>query len=190
MAQKKIGSYNAEKGHPSGEKMKMYFFKAVYYVVFFIAPVFFWIDSLAWWQVLIGYLALHVVEGLTLALVFQLAHVVEGAAFPMPDQQTLSIEESWAEHQMHTTADFARDSWFATFFLGGLNFQIEHHLFPKICHVHYQPLSKIVKSTAEEFGIPYLENKTFAGALASHYRLLKTFGNNEEVLENRMLARA
>ena len=110
-----------------------------------------------------------------MGLVFQLAHVVEGTDFPSPNESG-NIEESWAEHQMRTTANFAGDSKFAAFFLGGLNRQIEHHLFPKICHIHYQKIGKIVKTTALEFGVPYIENPTFVSALKSHFRTLKRFG--------------
>jgi linoleoyl-CoA desaturase len=77
---------------------------------------------------------------------------------------------------MRTTANFATHSPLAAFFLGGLNRQIEHHLFPKVCHIHYGKIAKIVKSTALEFNLPYLENHTFSGALRSHYLILKKFG--------------
>jgi linoleoyl-CoA desaturase len=62
-----------------------------------------------------------------------------------------------------------------------LNFQVEHHLFPRISHVHYKAISPIVKATAEEYGIDYLENETFFGAVGSHVRLLKKLGIKEPV---------
>ena len=119
---------------------------------------------------------MHVAEGMVLGLVFQLAHVVEATDFPEPTNEG-EIEESWAVHQMHTTADFARKSKFATFFCGGLNFQIEHHLFPNICHIHYPEISNIVKKTALAHNVPYNDNPTFSGALRSHYRSLKRLGH-------------
>jgi linoleoyl-CoA desaturase len=85
---------------------------------------------------------------------------------------------------MRTTADFARESFLANFFCGGLNFQIEHHLFPKICHVHYYELSKIVERTAKEFGVPYNDNKTFWDAMKSHYKMLKIFGQKDYTFSN------
>jgi linoleoyl-CoA desaturase len=118
---------------------------------------------------------MHLAEGLVLGLVFQLAHVVEGTDFPMPNEKG-NIEEAWAIHQMRTTANFARKSTLANILCGGLNFQIEHHLFPRVCHIHYRPISDIVKQTAEEFNLPYIESETFGGALVSHYKMLKKFG--------------
>ncbi|MGI9543710.1 MAG: fatty acid desaturase, partial [Cyclobacteriaceae bacterium] len=137
--------------------------------------------DITWWQFIIGFLAMHIAEGLVLGLVFQLAHVVEGIDFPEPDDLG-NIDESWAIHQMHTTADFARKSVLAKFFCGGLNFQIEHHLFPLVCHVHYPKISEIVKATAQRHGVPYHDNRTFGLALKSHYQSLKRLGR-EEVVE-------
>lgn len=159
--------------HPKTEYFNLFFAKGIYYFLFIVLPLI--VLDITWWQFIIGFMALHIAQGLTMGLVFQLAHVVEGVEFPMPDQ-TGNIEEAWAEHQMRTTANFATDSRIAAFFLGGLNRQIEHHLFPKVCHVHYGSISKIVKQTAAEFDIPYIESRTFIGALKSHFRMLKKFG--------------
>ena len=131
------------------------------------------------WQFLFGFIFMHVAEGLVLGLVFQLAHVVEGTDFPEPSPESGNIEEDWAVHQMQTTANFARKSHLANFLCGGLNFQVEHHLFPNICHVHYREISEIVKATAHEFDLPYHENETFGEALVSHYNTLKLFGHNQ-----------
>jgi len=122
---------------------------------------------------------MHYVEGLTIALVFMLAHLVEKAQFPEPVDTKGTMENSWAIHQMMTTADFARKNWLAHFICGGLNFQIEHHLFPKICHIHYPHISHIVQETALEFGVPFLDNPSFSSALASHYRFMKSMGESE-----------
>jgi len=94
----------------------------------------------------------------------------------MPDQ-TGSIQNNWAIHQMNTTVNFARDSKWISWYVGGLNFQVEHHLFPKICHIHYPEIAHIVKETAEEFNVPYLENQTFGEAFRSHIATLKRFGS-------------
>lgn len=153
--------------------LDLFLFKILYYVNFIVLPLIFL--DITWWQFIIGFVCMHLIEGLVLGLVFQLAHVVEGAEFPEPNENG-NIEEAWAVHQMKTTANFARKSWLATFLCGGLNMQVEHHLFPKICHVHYPKLSEIVKKTAEEFNVPYIENTTFLGALKSHYIMLRHYG--------------
>ena len=134
--------------------------------------------EIPWWQVVLGFLVLHFFEGFTLAIIFMLAHIVEEAHFPIPDEDG-KIKNAWAVHQLYTTVDFARNSAFVSFFTGGLNFQIEHHLFPQICHIHYKPISEIVQKTAYEYNIPYFENPTFFGAIRSHIRLLKKFGREE-----------
>jgi linoleoyl-CoA desaturase len=114
--------------------------------------------------------------GVVLSVVFQLAHCVEQAAFPMPQAATCRIENAWAVHQVETTVDFARHSWVATWLLGGLNFQIEHHLFPRICHVNYPYLAPLVEQTCREFGVRYAAHETFGSGLASHYRWLRRLG--------------
>jgi len=168
--QQQIGAKKSK--HPKMEYFKLFFYKALYYFLFIALPLM--ILDVSWWQFMIGFIALHMAQGLTMGLVFQLAHVVEGTTFPAPNAKG-NIEESWAEHQMRTTANFATHSRLAAFFLGGLNRQIEHHLFPKICHIHYGKISRIVKQTAMEFNLPYNENKTFLAALRSHYIILKKF---------------
>lgn len=126
--------------------------------------------------ILTGFLIMHMICGLILSITFQLAHSVEDASFPLPNDKS-EVENDWAIHQVNTTVDFARDNRFLNWYLGGLNFQVVHHLFPTICHVHYKDLSEIVKNTAEEFGIPYLENPTLGSAIKSHLLTLKRFGN-------------
>lgn len=131
-------------------------------------------------QWLVGFLTMHAVLGVLITSVFQLAHVVEG---PTHHEPTLSgkMDNTWAIHQLETTANFARKSKFIGWFVGGLNFQVEHHLFPTICHVHYENLSEIVKKTAHEFNLPYHDQKTFMSAFRSHLRVLKAFGRNEPI---------
>ncbi|MBC7920510.1 MAG: acyl-CoA desaturase [Ferruginibacter sp.] len=170
--QKSIGPHD-NSNHPRIEYFNLFFYKAVYYFLFIILPLI--VLDLTWWQFVIGFVVMHFAEGLVLGLVFQLAHVVEGMEFPVPNQQG-NIEEAWAVHQMRTTANFARRSALANFLCGGLNMQIEHHLFPRICHIHYAAISDIVKQTAHEHEVPYIESPTFFRALKSHYRLLKKLG--------------
>ena len=115
------------------------------------------------------------ITGFILAIIFQPAHVIEGADFPLPDKEN-TLEDNWAIHQLRTTTNFGNKSRWFTWYVGGLNFQIEHHLFPNICHVHYRKISAIVKSTTAEFNLPYNSAKTFIGALGSHLRLLRQLG--------------
>jgi len=167
-----------EKNHPKAEYFKLFFFKVVYILLFIVLPLV--VLDVTWYQFIVGFLALHFAQGLTMGLVFQLAHVVEGTDFPVPNNSG-NIEENWAEHQMRTTANFSTQSPVAAFLLGGLNRQIEHHLFPTVCHIHYPAIGKILKDTAAEFDIPYIENHSFIDALKSHYRILKKFADEARV---------
>jgi linoleoyl-CoA desaturase len=169
---KQIGNYE-NKHHPMKEYIILFLSKAVYFAIFLVLPLVF-ID-LPWYVTITGFVLMHFIQGITLAVVFQLAHVVEGATFPMPDEKG-DIMNNWTIHQLNTTANFAMKSPLAFWFFGGLNFQVEHHLFPHICHVHYPKLSPIVKQTAREFGISYHENPTMWGAIKSHTRMLKLLG--------------
>jgi linoleoyl-CoA desaturase len=127
-----------------------------------------------WWVVAIYYGATAFLVGLILAVVFQLAHCLEEAAFPR--QGTDRLGEGWAEHQVRTTVDFARDNRVLTWYLGGLNYQIEHHLFPKLCHLHYPAISGIVEEVCAQFGMPYLAHERVIAALSSHWRWLRRMG--------------
>jgi linoleoyl-CoA desaturase len=129
-----------------------------------------------WWVVLLFYAATSVVLGSTLAVVFMLAHCVEEAAFPAPLPGSERLPDAWAVHQVQTTVDFGRNSRLLTWYVGGLNFQIEHHLFPKICHLHYPRIAKIVERVCAEFNVRYAVHDGFFGALASHWRWLRRMG--------------
>ncbi len=130
--------------------------------------------------VLVFYFAITYVQGVILSVVFQLAHCVEEADFPMPREDTGRMESTFAAHQIETTVDFARGNRLLSWLLGGLNFQIEHHLFPQVCHVHYTALAPIVENTCAEFGLRYRANKTFRAGLASHFRWLRRMGSAAE----------
>jgi linoleoyl-CoA desaturase len=147
--------------------------KLFYIGYIFVIPLVF--TSLAWWQIIIGIVIMHYIAGFILAIIFQPAHVIEGTEYPLPDEQR-TLENNWAVHQLLTTTNFGNRSRWFSWYVGGLNFQIEHHLFPNICHVHYRKISSIVKETALEFGLPYKSSRTFIGALAGHARLLKQLG--------------
>ena len=117
-----------------------------------------------------------VVTGFLLSVVFQVAHCVEEADFPQPREGTGSIEKSWAVHQVETTVDYARRSRGLAWFLGGLNFQIEHHLFPRICHVNYPAISRVVEQTCRDWGVRYSDHRSFWAGMASHFRWLRRMG--------------
>jgi linoleoyl-CoA desaturase len=134
-----------------------------------------------WWVVLLFYTAVTCMLGVVLSVVFQLAHCVNEAEFPMPDSDTSRMDRPWAVHQVETTVDFARRSRVLTWLLGGLNFQIEHHLFPRVCHVHYPAIAPIVEATCNEFGVRYTAHTTFWGGIVSHYRWLWRMGHAERV---------
>ncbi len=126
--------------------------------------------------VVAAFLGVHLLLGFTLATVFQLAHTVDGNSFPAPSPQTLQMDNEWAVHEIETTADFARSNPIVSWCLGGLNFQIEHHLFPRICHVHYREISRIVEATCHEFGVSYLAFPSISAALRAHLRHLRALG--------------
>jgi linoleoyl-CoA desaturase len=163
-------------GHKkSTELMKLLIFKAYFIFVQFILPIF--ILGIVWWQVIIGFMIMQLVAGFILSIIFQLAHIVEETDYPLPDNEG-NIENNWAVHQLQTTANFAKKRKLLSWFIGGLNYQIEHHLFPNISHIHYPKISEIVKKTAKEFQLPYYEYNSFSSAVFSHLRRLKTLGRN------------
>ena len=147
--------------------------KLVYIGYIFIIPVVF--TALPWWQIVMGIFIMHYIAGFMLAIIFQPAHVIEGTEFPLPNDDR-TLENNWAVHQLLTTKNFGNRSRWFSWYVGGLNFQIEHHLFPNICHVHYRKIAGIVKATASEFGLPYKSARTFFEALKGHARLLKQLG--------------
>lgn len=160
---------------PWVEIIKLIVSKIIY--IFYIAVLPFMLTDITWWQWIIGFMTMHYIAGMILAVIFQMAHVVEETA--MPTGSTGTIDNLWAIHQMETTANFSNNNKVLNWYAGGLNFQIEHHLFPRICHVHYKALSKIVKQTAKEYDVPYYEKKDLMDAMRSHLRLLKQLGRNE-----------
>ncbi|MBA3649158.1 MAG: acyl-CoA desaturase [Chitinophagales bacterium] len=171
LMQKKIGPYTNKK-HPSSEIVLLIIFKVICYAYMIVIPLL--VLDVTWWQFLIGFLTMHMTAGIILGVVFQLAHTVEGTEHHHHD--TEEIKDTWAVHQMKTTSNFAMKNKIINWYVGGLNFQIEHHLFPRICSIHYPAISKIVQQTAETYEIPYNYHPTFIGAIQSHYRVLKQLG--------------
>ena len=89
------------------------------------------------------------------------------------------MESDWAVHQVQTTVDFGQGNRLLSWYIGGLNFQIEHHLFPHICHIHYPALAPVVADTCKEYGLRYTAQPTFRAGLVSHFRWLRRMGMAE-----------
>lgn len=156
--------------------LSIVFWKAFYFFYAIILPML--VLKLSFLQVFVGFLSMHVIAGIILSIVFQLAHVVEETSFPVPDEKG-NIENDWAIHQLNTTCDFSKNNKLITFYVGGLNYQAIHHLFPGICHVHYPKLAPIVAQTAKEFGVKYLYNDSMFNAFLSHMKVLAKLGKKD-----------
>jgi len=150
----------------------IFWMSKVMYVIFYIAIPVHFVGWAAWG---VGFAVMHVMMGLTLSVVFQLAHVVEHTDFEHVEDDKM-VDSEWAVHQILTTANFAPGNKVVSWFAGGLNYQIEHHLFPRVSHVHYPAISKIVKELCQEYGIRYYEAPSVWSAVASHVKVMKEFG--------------
>jgi linoleoyl-CoA desaturase len=128
------------------------------------------------WKVALGYALASFVLGLTLSTVFQLAHCVEEADFTDVPESGKPFPRDWAAHQVEATVDFARGNPLVSWYLGGLNFQVVHHLFPRVCHLHYPAISRIVEQACQEHGVRYRAQASVGAALRSHVRWLKRMG--------------
>ncbi len=146
--------------------------KVSYIALYLVLPSIIW----GWGYTVLGFMVYHFMLGITLSIVFQLAHVVEETEFTDKHFENNKIDDEWAIHQLKTTANFATGSKFVSWFTGGLNFQVEHHLFPKISHVHYPALNKIVKKVCADMNLPYHEFSSFGKAVQSHVKHLKETG--------------
>jgi linoleoyl-CoA desaturase len=152
--------------------------KVLYIVFYGVLPI-----MLVGWQAwLVGYLIVNATMGLTLSIVFQLAHIVEKTAFEVAEEKPKVIECEWAIHEIKTTANFAPNNKALSWFVGGLNYQVEHHLFPRVSHIHYPALSHIVKEHCRKFNLPYHSYPTMTEAVVSHIRVMKTLGHRDAVL--------
>ena len=165
---KRIGSMPIKKMN-KWDHISFWGFKVVHAVLFIALPIY-TVGFMPW---LVGFLVSGLVSGFVLSIVFQLAHTVEHTHFPVVDETSGKIEDEWAVHQLKTTANFATRNRIISWLVGGLNFQIEHHLFPKISHVHYPAISKIIKNACADFGIPYIEYPKMRLAVASHVSHLR-----------------
>ena len=171
--QRDLGPYK-NKVHALSEIITLIITKIFYYTYTIVIPLL--VLDIAWWQFVIGFMAMHFTAGLILGVVFQLAHVVEGPEYLTPDGDGL-MEHLWMAHQLKTTANFATTNTLLSWYVGGLNFQIEHHLFPQICSVHYPAISGIVQEVIKKYEMPYNYHNTLSAAIRSHYIMLKRLGN-------------
>ena len=150
--------------------------KVIYFAIIFGVP--FTFSILPWYGTVLCFLTMHFIAGVTLAAIFQPAHVVPTSTYPIPNNSGV-VEADWAVNQLYNTANFAPKSTWFSWYVGGLNFQVEHHLFPNISHVHYKKLSEIVKKTASEYNLPYYSYKTFFGAVREHTKMLHDLGTKD-----------
>lgn len=155
------------------EMIQIILTRIMYFTYMIVVPAL--LMDVAFWQLVIGFLTIHFVAGVTLASVFQLAHVMEETEYPLPDDAK-TISNQWAVHQLSTTLNFANGNRLLSWFVGGLNYQVEHHLFPNISHIHYRSIAPIVERTAKEFNLPYNSQPSFIKALGSHGRMLYELG--------------
>lgn len=165
---KKIGPTPLKKMHAM-DHVSFWAFKLLHIGLFVVLPIY-TVGFSTW---IVGFLVYGMFAGFVLSIVFQLAHTVEHTHFPQANIETGKMEDEWAIHQIKTTANFATRNKFICWWVGGLNFQIEHHLFPRISHVHYPAISKIIKKACEDFGITYIEYPKMRLAVASHWAHLK-----------------
>jgi len=149
--------------------------KVLYYIAFMVIPII--VLPFAWYWIVLFFLTMHFTAGFILTVIFQTAHVMPTSEYPLPDTRN-NMENDWAVHQLKTTANFATDNRIITWLTGGLNHQVEHHLFPNISHVHYSRVAPIVKRTAQAYGIPYHSQPGFIRAVYEHGKMLKMLGRS------------
>jgi linoleoyl-CoA desaturase len=166
--------------HPRSELLVLFAGKAFYYAYMLVIPLLFL--RAPWYAIVAGFVSMHLYCGFTLALIFQPNHFNEWASFPEADREG-HIGNDSIRHVFDATLDYAPGNPVATWFLGALNLHVIHHMFPGICHVHYAPLSRILKSTAEEFGLHYRETPSISGAFLDHLRWLKALGGGSNLAE-------
>jgi len=166
----RISPNSPKKSIPNEQHFVFWISKALYIFIYMVLPVI----IVGWLPWLVGFLIITVFCGISTSVVFQLAHIVEGTQFvqPLNDDQ----KKDWAVHQVITTANFGTSSRTLHWLLGGLNFQIEHHLFPRVSHVHYPAIRKFVKETCDEYGIVYNEYRSMFVAFVSHLVHLHRLG--------------
>lgn len=157
---------------------KLVISKLLYYILFMGVPM--WLLPVAWYWVLAGFMLMHLTAGLILSVIFQTAHVVPTSIYPLPAEGD-RISTDWSVHQLFTTCDFSPGNRVFSWFIGGLNYQVIHHLFPNISHVHYKRLAPIVQQTARKYNLPYHVSPSFSKAVGNHYLMLKKLGRQDSL---------
>ncbi len=155
--------------------IRIFLGKAFYFSLILVLPIYLLPFSAG--TIVLLFLMMHAISGTLLSLIFQPAHVMSTTKFV--EQEDQQLEENFMVHQLATTSNYGINDGLTFWFTGGLNHQVEHHLFPNICHVHYPELSEIVKETADEFGIPYYSERTFGSAISNHFKMLQALGNTK-----------
>jgi len=158
------------------DKIVFWTFRVINALILFVIPSFFH----PFWQVVIGFLVMATVAGFVLATILQMAHVMDTVEFPEPVGSPLHIENEWAIHEVQTTVNFGTRNKLLNWYVGGLNFQIEHHLFPHMCHLNYPQIAPIVEQVCQEYGVQYKSYPTFREAVSDHLRALKWLGQAPE----------
>ncbi|MFL0352599.1 acyl-CoA desaturase [Xanthomarina sp. GH4-25] len=152
--------------------------KLFYYSYALVLPII--MLPFAWWVVLLGFLSMHIITGLMVSIVFQIAHIMPETDFPLPNEKGM-MKNEWYRHQFETTSNFAPKSRLLFWLIGGLNYQVEHHVLPDVCHVHYKKINHIVAKTAKEFGMPYHVKKSIFHAIIDHTKMLRLLGSKQTV---------
>ena len=164
------GVTNEQSSNPTLEFVKLAITKLIYLSIILGVPV--WLTQFNFWQILLGFAIMQMTAGIIMTTVFQMAHVVEGTYQPLPDKNNI-IHTEWLVHQLRATSNFGRKNGLLSWYIGGLDYQIEHHMFTNICHVHYPAIAPIVEATAKEFGFKYNLKANIFQALLSNFRRLK-----------------
>ena len=165
--------------HPPKEYAVLFISKLLYHGLTLILPLIFL--SVSWWIIVIGWFSIHILSGVTFALIFQCTHIYSGTTYPWPDDDG-NIENNYAIHVIDTTKDFSRKNRIGSWLMGSINIHVVHHIFPDVCHVHYPKLTPILKKTCEEYGLEYKEFDTFAEAFAAHIGMLKHLSTPDSVV--------
>lgn len=150
--------------------------KLLYYGYALVVPMI--MLPFAWWFVLLAFISMHMVTGLLVSVVFQIAHIMPDSTFPLPDKEG-QMNDNWYSHQFSTTTNFSPKSKLLFWLIGGLNYQIEHHVLPDVCHVHYKKLTQLVEDTAKEFGLPYNVKSSMFQAIVDHTCMLRELGKKQ-----------
>ncbi|HEY1646865.1 MAG TPA: acyl-CoA desaturase [Terracidiphilus sp.] len=159
--------------HPPREYAILFAGKGLYLTYMLILPVV--VLGKPFLLVALAFVLVHLIIGLTVSLVFQTTHTVDSTYFPTDRGEF----DNGVYHIFATTADYATENPLVGWLTGGLNHHIAHHLCPFVCHTHYAPLTRIVKQTAEEFGVPYRQHRTMTRAILHHLILLKQLGSED-----------